>query len=120
RDGVDLDLAARNAHRPRFAVLARAHGQLDRRPGLAADLFDDVAGRLAGCRDAVDLEDDVVRAQPRLVRRAAAEHCHDARLAGLGGVELDADPDIRTLQRVVARGALLGRHEVGVAGVANR
>ena len=119
RHGIDLDVAAHDLQGPRRAVLARTDRELDRGPGLAADPLDDVADRAAGGGDAVDLEDDITGSKARLVRGAVVEHGHHARLVVVRAVELDADPHVRSGQRVVARGALLGCHEVGVTGVAD-
>ena len=119
RHGVDLDLAAHDLQGPRRAVLARSDRELDGGPRLAADPLDDVVERAAGGWDAVDLEDDVTGAEARLVGGAVVEHGHDPRLVAVRAVELDADPHVRPGQCVVARGAFLRRHEVGVAGVAD-
>ena len=91
--------------------------ELDGGTRLATDPLHDVVERAAGGRNAVDLEDDVAGAEAGLVRGAVVEHGDHARLVVVGGVELDADPHVRAGQRVVARRALLGRHEVGVTGV---
>ena len=119
RHGIDLDVAAHDLQGPRRAVLARTDRELDRGPRLAADPLDDVADRAAGGGDAVDLEDDVTGSKAGLVGGAVVEHGHHARLVAVRAVELDADPHVRSGQRVVARGAFLRRHEVGVTGVAD-
>ena len=96
-----------------------AHGHGDRRPGLAADPLDDLVDRVAQRLAPVDGHDDVAGLEAGRLGRAAFERGDDAGLPALGLLDPDADADVRAGQRVVAGLALLGRHEIGVTGVAD-
>ena len=118
-DGLHRHVGALEGVLAVLAVDAVAHGDGHLRPGLAADPADDLADLVPGRLLAVDAHDDVAGLEAGLLGGAVLEHRDDQRTAVLGGVDLDADPDVRAGQagRV---GRALGRgHERRVAGVAD-
>ena len=101
------------------AVDAALDGQAHGRSGFAADPDATSSRSWSSGGLTVDRHDDVAGAQVGGFGRAVAEHADDQRTAILGGVDPDADPDIRTGQLLGSLLALLRGQERGVPGVAD-
>ena len=118
-DGLVGDLGADHRELPLGPGRAGPDRDDDGRAGRAADPADDVVDRVAGGGLAVDRHDLVADDHPGLLGRAALEDADDERQAVGRGIDPDADADVLARQVVRVLGALFGREERGVAGVAD-